>query len=104
MRETLTRFVKHDGDDVFECEDGKSAAEMYELYRPDWVLMDIRMKDIGGIEATSRIVSGDPHARVIIVTDYGDKYFRRAAENAGAVGFVTKEDLSELQSIVRRAK
>ncbi|HEY9166211.1 MAG TPA: response regulator transcription factor [Candidatus Kryptonia bacterium] len=104
FRETLTRFVKLDGDEVIECEDGNEAPEAYLLHRPDWVLMDIHMKDVGGIQATAGIIAVDPQAKVVIVTDYGDKFFRRAAEKAGAVGFVVKDELSELQLIVRRAK
>jgi two-component system, NarL family, response regulator DegU len=101
IRETLIRFIKHDGDEILECEDGKNVVALYQNHQPDWVLMDINMKEVNGIEATERIVAHDPHAKVLIVTDYGDRFFRKAAKDAGAYGFITKEDLSELQSIVR---
>jgi len=104
MRETLIRFIKMEEDEIFECGDGAAAVDLFMEHRPDWVLMDIRMEETNGIDATAKIIAGDPNARVIIVTDYGDKFFRRAAEKAGAIGFITKENLSEINSIVRRAK
>ena len=104
MRKTLIRFIKAEEDEILECGDGKTAVELFMEHHPDWVLMDIRMKETSGIEATTRIRECDPHANVIIVTDYGDRFFRSAAERAGAVGFITKENLSEINSIVRRAK
>ncbi len=101
MRQTLARYIKREGDEIFECDDGGEALAMYQRHRPDWVLMDINMKRVGGIEATEHILAADPAAKVNVVTDYGDKFFRRAASGAGARGFITKEDLSELPSIVR---
>jgi len=102
IRETLIRIVRKESDEVIECGDGSEALELYRLHRPDWVLMDIHMKEMSGIEATSQIIAIDPEARVVMVTGYGDKFFRRAAEKVGAKGFVTKENLSEIDSIVRR--
>lgn len=102
MRQTLARYVRHEGDEIYECGDGSDALAMYRRHKPDWVLMDINMKQVGGIEATERILAADPGAKVIIVTDYGDKFFRRAAQEAGAHSFLTKEELTELQTIVRR--
>ncbi len=102
MRQTLARYIKLDGDEIYECADGADALAMYQRHRPDWVLMDINMKRVGGIEATEKILGADPNARIIIVTDYGDRFFRRAAEQSGARDFITKENLSELQSIIRK--
>ncbi len=102
MRETLKRFVMKPADEVIECGDGRDALKLYQQHQPDWVLMDINMKEVNGIEATVSITSSDPTAKVIIVTDYGDKSFRRAAKEAGAHSFVAKENLSELESIIRK--
>ena len=102
MRQTLARYIRAEGDEIYECDDGSEAPALYQKLRPDWVLMDINMKRVGGIEATAKILGSDPGARVIIVTDYGDKFFRRAAQEAGARYFITKENLAELPSIVGR--
>jgi len=101
MRQTLARYIKREGDEIYECDDGSDALALYQQHRPDWVLMDINMKRVGGIKATENILASDPGAKVIVVTDYGDKFFRRAASQAGAHSFITKENLSELQSIIR---
>jgi len=101
MRQTIGRILCKDGDEIIECDDGKDATAMYRQYRPDWVLMDINMKEVGGIEATENILVVDPKARIIMVTDFGDRFFRKAAQEAGALGFISKENLSELHAIIR---
>jgi len=100
MRETLGKIVAAEGDMVIECDDGGRALSLYEVHHPDWVLMDISMKEVNGIEATERITLADPGAKVIIVTDYEDRFFRKAAEEAGAVAFVSKENLKEARLII----
>ena len=55
-------------DDVTECADGDEAVAAYGAERPDWVLMDLQMARMGGLEATRRLLAADPTARVLIVT------------------------------------
>lgn len=101
MRQTIVKLVAHEQDEIVECEDGKDAVRLYRECRPDWVLMDIGMKEVNGIAATENIIAADAGAKIVIVTDYNDRYFREAAKNAGACHFVTKEHLSEIETIVR---
>jgi len=84
-----------------EAADGLEAVRLYEQYRPDAVLMDIRMPLLDGIEAARRIRRFDPVARVIIVTDFDTPEYREQAETAGAVAFVAKENMSELPGVLR---
>jgi DNA-binding NarL/FixJ family response regulator len=102
MRQTIGRIIVQEGDEMIECEDGKNAAALYRQHRPDWVMMDINMKEVGGIEATEQILQADSHARVVIVTEYGDRFFRKAAQDAGAAAFVSKENIFELKNIIGR--
>ena len=83
-------------DEIRECADGAEALALYTAERPDVVVMDIEMKTMDGITATQRIVAADPRARVIIVTDYDQPDLREAAEQAGARGYVVKDNLLEL--------
>ncbi len=53
--------------------------------------MDLGMPDLGGIEATERIVAADPGIRVIVITLYDDEQSVRAALAAGASGYVIKQ-------------
>jgi DNA-binding NarL/FixJ family response regulator len=76
---------------VGEAGDGAEAVGMVERLRPDVVLMDVRMPDVDGIEATRRIVASGSPARVIVLTTYDvdDSVF--AALRAGASGFMLKD-------------
>ena len=96
----LIRNVVNGMAEVFECEDGAEALRLYEEHLPDWVLMDIRMKVVGGIEATRRIRQAHATARVIIVSNYNDKRLRETAREAGACGYVLKEDLLVLKQML----
>jgi CheY-like chemotaxis protein len=97
MRELMKRVVGELVDSFCECGDGRDALAAYEAERPDWVLMDIRMKDIDGLAATEQIVNAWPGAQVLIVTSYNDASLREAARLAGACGYVLKEDLLEVR-------
>ena len=90
-------------DDVRECADGDEAVAAYRQQRPDWVLMDAKMVRMGGLEATRRIVASDRSARVLIVTDYDDAHWRAAAREAGACGYVLKDNLLDVRRLLARA-
>jgi CheY-like chemotaxis protein len=82
--------------DICECADGADALSVYLAQRPDVVLMDIRMNEVDGIEATRQITAADRKAQILIVTDYDDKDLRQASIRAGACGYVLKNNLLEL--------
>jgi DNA-binding NarL/FixJ family response regulator len=76
---------------VGEAADGAQAIELVGRLAPDVVLMDVRMPDVDGLEATRRIVASGSPARVIVLTTYDvdDSVF--AALRAGASGFMLKD-------------
>jgi DNA-binding NarL/FixJ family response regulator len=86
-----------------EAATGAEAIRKYRECRPDVTLMDLRLPDIGGIEAMVAIRSEFPEARVIILTTFeGDVEVQRALE-AGARGYVLKNmPPSELVQIIRQ--
>lgn len=87
-------------DRFHECSNGAEAVGVYRDIRPDWVLMDIRMDQLDGLSATRALRAFDPGARVVIVTDHGEAELRQAAREAGAQGFVLKDDLLDLPALL----
>ena len=83
---------------VVECADGTEVVSRFAEERPDCVLMDVEMPGLDGIAATRIIRRQFPTACVIIVTQHDDPDARLAASQAGAVAFVPKERLFELNT------
>ena len=80
---------------VGEAGDGAAAVELVRELQPDVVLMDIRMPEMDGIEATRRLALAGSGARVLVLTTYGlDEYVYEALK-AGAAGFLIKTDSPE---------
>lgn len=101
MRRVIRSVISEFAREVHECSDGSEALAAYAAHRPDWVLMDLRMKGVDGIDATGQITSAFPQARVLIVTDYDDPDLRAASRAAGASGYVVKENLLDLSRLLR---
>ena len=100
MRRMLKSLVADLASAVHECSDGAQALAAYAAARPDWVLMDIAMKDLDGISATRALKAAWPEARIIIVTSYDSAELRQAAQEAGACGYVLKENLLEVRRLL----
>lgn len=96
LRRLIADIVTPFADEIRECADCADALSAYNAQRPDLVLMDIRMDEVDGIEATRRIKAADPTARIIIVTDYDDDALRQAAIREGACGYLLKDNLLDL--------
>ena len=76
---------------VGEADNGRDAVLRYRQLSPDVVLMDLRMRDVDGIEATRTILAEFPEARIIALTSYdGDQDIHRALD-AGVRGYLLKE-------------
>jgi DNA-binding NarL/FixJ family response regulator len=101
VRRLLRRAVLPDATSIWECADGAEAQRAYEEHRPDIVLMDVRMPKMDGLAATRKLLHTDPSAKIVIVTDYDDDDIRGAASEAGASGYILKQDLVELAQLVR---
>jgi DNA-binding NarL/FixJ family response regulator len=81
-----------DIDVVGEAADGVEAAEAARALKPDVVLMDIRMPNVDGIEATRRILAGpEPRPHVLVLTTFDLDEYVFGALRAGASGFLLKD-------------
>jgi DNA-binding NarL/FixJ family response regulator len=74
---------------------GREAIGQAARFRPDVVLMDIRMPELDGLEATRRILSADGSARVLVLTTFHHDEYVYEALRSGASGFVLKDDPPE---------
>jgi DNA-binding NarL/FixJ family response regulator len=83
--------AQEDIDVVGEACDGREALERARELAPDVVLMDIRMPELDGLEATRRMLSGDGTCRVLILTTFDLDEYVYAAMKAGASGFLIKD-------------
>jgi DNA-binding NarL/FixJ family response regulator len=101
MRRLLHAVVGTLADDIHECGDGYEAVVIYQARHPDFVLMDIEMKGLDGIQATRQILRLDPDARVIIVIEHDDPAWRAAASSVGAWGYALKDDLTTLRRLLQ---
>lgn len=72
--------------------DGRQAVEMCEEKSPDLILMDIRMPEVDGIQATRLLKKRFPHIRVVMLTTFQDKPNIEMALKAGAEGYLLKTD------------
>jgi DNA-binding NarL/FixJ family response regulator len=80
---------------VAEARDGLEAVEKAARFAPTVVLMDIRMPELDGLQATRRILAADPAARILVLTTFGLDEYVFEALSAGASGFVLKDDPPE---------
>ena len=105
MREGIATVIKNEPDMqlVAEASTGHDAIRGFREYRPDVTLMDVRMPDMGGIDALLAIRTEFANARVIMLTTFeGDAEIKRALE-AGARGYMLKSmPRKQLVDVIRK--
>jgi DNA-binding NarL/FixJ family response regulator len=80
---------------VAEASNGLEAVDKAGRFHPGIILMDIRMPELDGLEATRRILATDPATRILILTTFDLDEYVFEALRAGASGFVLKDDTPE---------
>ncbi|BAY50522.1 two component transcriptional regulator, LuxR family protein (plasmid) [Scytonema sp. HK-05] len=104
VRQGLATIINRDPEMtvIAQAEDGQQAIECFREFRPDVTLMDLRMPQVGGVEAISTICAEFEPARIIVLTTYdGDEDIYRGL-HAGAQGYLLKDAKSnELLSAIR---
>jgi len=101
-RESVKRFLLKNIPNhhtFIEASDGTAAVALYER-SVDWVLMDIEMKPMDGLDALRAIKTSHPDAKIVMLTFYDDIRYRKAAQEAGAVAYVVKDHLDALREIL----
>jgi len=87
---------------VGAADSGREALAQIEQLRPDLVLLDIAMPGLDGLEVTRRLKKQPAPPRVIILTMHDDLEYQRAAQAAGADGYVVKAEMGvQLLPLIR---
>ena len=79
-------------------EDGAEAVALYRRHRPDVLLMDIRMKEMSGLEAAEKILEEFPDAKILLLTTFSDDDYIVRALRLGAKGYLFKTGLCQYSS------
>ena len=89
---------------IGEASDGQAALEAVESLQPDLVLMDIRMPEMDGVEAASRIAETAPGTRIVFLSAYDEFEYAQEAVRIGADGYLLKPvDRQELTRVLRES-
>jgi DNA-binding NarL/FixJ family response regulator len=80
---------------IAEAADGAESIDLVNRHRPQVVLMDLSMPHMNGIEATREILAQKPDSRIIALTSFADQERVTAMLDAGACGYLLKEDEPE---------
>jgi DNA-binding NarL/FixJ family response regulator len=94
--------VEHDVQVVAEADNGLSAVRLAEELRPDVVIMDVSLPQLGGAEATKRILGLIPTSRVLALSAHEEMAFARMLLSAGAKGYALKR--SACDELVRAVR
>lgn len=92
--ESLKTIINANGIDILAVGyDGFQAVELYNKYKPDLILMDIRMKKRNGIDAAREILETDPHTKILLLTTFQDNEYIAAALSLGCKGYILKQNI-----------
>jgi signal transduction histidine kinase/response regulator of citrate/malate metabolism len=101
VRQLIRQLVATSHDIVCECASGDEAIRVAPEFQPDAVTMDVRMPGSCGLKAVRAIRTVNPWAQVIIVTSHDQPDLGEVAAQAGAAGFVLKDNLGRLNEMLR---
>src|SRR5687768_17988502 len=108
-RELMRTFLVRSGYKVLEARNGEQALSMAREYRPDLILLDVRMYDLNGFEVCAQL-KADPatqHIRIAMVSALSASEEQERAAAAGAVAFISKSTdwtsiMKHIDEIARR--
>lgn len=80
--------------------DGSEALELYRAYRPDVLVMDIRMKNVTGLEAAGEVLDEFADAKILLLTTFNDDEYIVKALKLGAKGYILKQDFEGIEPAI----
>lgn len=76
--------------------DGSDAIRLYRSQKPDVLLMDIRMKEVSGLEASEQILKAYPNGNILLLTTFSDDEYIVKALRYGVKGYLLKQDYNSI--------
>jgi CheY-like chemotaxis protein len=104
FRRLVAEFLKPANGTICECADPDKIIETYEREKPNWVLMDVHLRNADGLKETAKLLSAFPKARVVVASAYSMAEIEEPAAKAGALACVSKDDLSQLAPLLRKLR
>jgi len=101
FRALVRKIISDPSDTVLELDDGAGVADAYTAFHPDWVLMDVHMKVVDGMEATRQLMASFPEAKVIFLSNFTNKRLVAKGLGLGAKAYLSKEDIFAVKPIIR---
>ncbi len=102
VRRLLEELFRKDGYEVTVAVDGKDSVEKVKAYTPDIILMDMKMPNMNGLEASQEIIKLNDKIPIIMMTAYGEMEVVQKALEVGVKRYITKPfDIIDLRNMVR---
>ena len=96
FRAFLREYISRDNDEIIELDGDQDVSYIYNQFRPDFVLLDMK----SGYNIAAPLKSTFPKARIIFISDYADDKFNAKVKEFGAAALVSKENLLELEKLI----
>ncbi len=105
MRKMVKNTLEKKGHTIVgEAKNGKEAISMYDSLKPDFVTMDVTMREMDGFTAAEAIFKIDRGAKIIFLTNLDEEKYGEDARNRGAIGYVSKHRSSDILKIIENAR
>lgn len=94
-RRLMRGILEPAGHTVIEADEGMAALEKYFIEKPELVLLDLTMPELGGLEVLEKLIQMDPRARVVVASADVQHLTRELVKEKGGLGFISKPFAAE---------
>jgi len=85
-------LAEREGLEIIEADSGSAAVRLNRDYAPDFIILDLNLPDLSGLDLLRRLLAESPSTKILIFSMYEDAAFVAGALEAGAHGYITKGD------------
>jgi DNA-binding NarL/FixJ family response regulator len=96
----LKKLIDNNKDECIELSDSSNIYLIYRNHRPDWVLIDLQLKNNNGFKVAEILKSEFPEAKIALLSDFGDERLKVKSDEIGAV-FIPKEQIINFYEIIK---